>query len=66
MSDAKADAAPMTRIEAMRALISWADSGETERALDAIELLALSDEDIESLFRRARRVVRIPFLGRVT
>ena len=55
-----------TKGAAMRALIAWADSDATARALEAIELLDLTDEDIEALFRSAGRVVRIPHLGRIS
>ncbi len=50
----------------MRALIAWADSDATARALEAIELLELTDDDIEALFRSAGRVMRIPHLGRIS
>ena len=60
------EGAAMTKVSAMRALIAWADSGETAAALEAIELLDLSDADIEALFRRSGSVVRIPHLGEVS
>jgi hypothetical protein len=62
MSD---DVAPRNKGQAMRDLIAWADSAETAKALEAMKLLELSDEDIEAVFSRSARVVRIPWLGRV-
>jgi hypothetical protein len=59
------DGAAPNKVAAMRALIAWADSKETVAALEAIELLSLTDADIEALFRRHFQVVRIPHLGRV-
>ncbi len=57
--------APMTKVQAMRAVIAWADSAATAEAMDAAALLELTDEDIEALFRRGGAVVRIPHLGKV-
>ena len=48
-------------------LIAWIESDGTTKALAAIDLLDLSDEDLETLFqmRASEQVVRIPHLGRV-
>lgn len=54
------------RRQAIRDLIEWIDSDGTTRALAAIDLLELSDQDIETLFAGDLRVKRIPFLGRVS
>ncbi len=56
----------MSKVQAMRALLAWADSNETAQALDALEILDLSDEEVEALFRPGRSVVRVPHLGKVT
>lgn len=55
-----------SRRAAIRAVLDWMDSDATAAALEALDLLALSDEDIERLFMSDARVKRIPFLGRVT
>ncbi len=54
------------RRQAIRDLIEWIDSDSTTKALEAIDLLELSDKDIETLFAGDLRVKRIPFLGRVS
>ncbi len=54
------------RRAAIRDLIDWIDSDGTTKALAAIELLELNDQDIETIFMGDRRVKRIPFLGRVS
>jgi hypothetical protein len=65
MMDASADDCGRARRQAIRALIDWIDSDATTKALDAIALLELSDEDIAVIFMGDARVTRIPFLGRI-
>lgn len=56
------------RGRAVRELVAWAQSEQTAKALEAMELLELTDSDIEMLFRNDATdcVVRIPWLGKVT
>ena len=58
--------AARARRAAIRDLIDWIDSDGTTKALAAIDLLELSEQDIETIFMGDRRVKRIPFLGRVS
>ena len=60
------------RERALQDLRRWAESDQTARALEAMELLELTDEDVEALFRersvvpRQRgNVVMLPIFGRV-
>jgi hypothetical protein len=55
------------RGRAIKDLITWLRSEDTARALEAMQLLDLTDEDLELLFSNEApsAVRRIPFLGKV-
>jgi len=57
---------PPDRVQAMRDLIRWANSPATARALEAMELLDMTDEELDRIFTRNGNVVKIPHFGRIS
>jgi hypothetical protein len=54
------------RMRAVRDLVRWANSDISARALDAIEVLELTEDDLDRIFARNGNVVKIPHLGRIS
>ncbi len=64
---APVDKAAQNRGQAIMDLVAWIKSDGTAKALEAMQLLDLSDDDLETLLRShvPENVIRIPHLGRV-
>ena len=56
----------MNKVQAMQHLVAWAKSNATVQALEAMEILDLSDEELDLIFRTRTGAVKIPHFGRIS